>query len=207
MARRRYRRRYRRRAGRIRRSRRSNRSVVPGRPITRMRISSNPRPVIQSQDCGHRRTIGFEQLIDLTAAGDTGIFSLTWANIADRLAPAARTADMPIMLRWIQAWSGIPNGGTIFGYLYQLNCMNLQQYTDTSAAPATSVTAQYDSGSASSMPRIGFKIPWTSRRILTLDNTNKALNVAHFTHYGPVQTDAAKTKYYIYVRVGVTFFM
>lgn len=204
MAFKRYRRRRFRRRRRFGRKRRSRRTALPGRPVTDVRISSNPRRILGARDCGHARTVGFERLIDLTGEAPGGIQTVTYADICNNIAPVARTDNMVLSVRYVYAWSGIPNGGTIHGYLYQDNCMNLSGANDGHADGTIAIS---DTGSAFSMPKIGFKIPWTARKGLEMNATNKPLSVAHFTHYGPVQTDAAKTKYYLYVRVGCTFWM
>jgi len=206
MAGKRYRRKYRARRRRGGRRRRSHRTPVPGRPITRVRISSNPRPAREARDCAHRRTIGLSQLVDLTGQDPGGVWNITYANICDAITISTRTSGMVLCVRWLYAWSGTPDGGQIFGYLYQNNCMQLNN--STAAAPADGTIAQTDAGYSGSMPKIGFKIPWTARKPIEMTDTNKNASVAHFTHYGPAQTGGSPpTKYYIYVRVGVTFWM
>lgn len=205
MAFKRNRRRYRARRRRGGRRKRSSRGPVPGRPITNCRISSNPRVAREPRDCAHRRTVGLSRLCDTTGIAPDGVVDLTFGNICDVITVAARTSGMQMCIRWIYAWSGTPGGGEIYGYLYQNNVMNLSGLASAAADGTISIG---DAGYGSSMPKIGFKIPWTSRRALEMTDANKALNIAHFTHYGPQQAGPSpSTKYYIYFRVGLTFWM
>lgn len=191
-----------RRGGRRRfvRRRRTNRPPAPGKPIPVTRIASNPWPVRGARDCAHRRTVGAERLVDFTSLAPDGVWDVTYGTLLDQMAPRARTENTVVCLRWIYAWSGTP--GNIYGYLYQPECMNL---TNISGNPADGTIALSDIGSYNSMPKVGFKIPWTSRFPRLMDTAGLAATVARFTHYGAQQIDAAKTKHYIYVRAGITF--
>lgn len=162
------------------------------------RISNNPRRSVNPNDQMHKRTIGLSVQCATGATAQT----LTLSTIVSALdSSSARLADRCISFRYIYCWSSIVNG-SISGFLNQEYITTPTAVTGT---PANGTISQSDQGTSNSLAKIGWVIPYTCRRVITLNSTELNRNIINISHTDPFNNTSVDRP--IYIRVGLNFWM